>query len=249
MGMLRSLNELRGYRVEATDGDIGQVKEFYFDDARWTVRYLVVHLGGWLPGRRVLIAPVALKEPQWRTRTFPLAITKRQIESSPAVDTDKPVARQDQMLLHRHYGWELYWAAEAMIGDPSLTAAAAAGARPVNQGGKGRNPNLRTTAVVGGMHLQAKDGRIGHIADFIADDTLWLIQYLVIDTGGWLPGRSVLLAPEWIESIDWRKSTAYVGHSRAEVEDSPPFDATSPVNRKYEEQLYDYYGRPTYWPQ
>ena len=61
--MLRSLKELQGYTISATDGDIGSVHDFYFDDQHWTVRYLVVDTGGWLSGRRVLVSPLALGRP------------------------------------------------------------------------------------------------------------------------------------------------------------------------------------------
>lgn len=64
--MLRSIEELRGYTIGAIDGDIGSVDDFYFDDERWAVRYLVADTGGWLGGRKVLITPPALREPDWQ---------------------------------------------------------------------------------------------------------------------------------------------------------------------------------------
>ncbi|OGV73193.1 MAG: hypothetical protein A3K19_30100 [Lentisphaerae bacterium RIFOXYB12_FULL_65_16] len=248
--MLRSLNQLHGYSVHATDGDIGKVCEFYFDDIRWGIRYLVVSLGRWLPGRKVLISPTALGEPDWEKRILPVSITKAQVESSPDVDTDMPVARQHEAELHRHYGWELYWSAEALAGAPfvgPLDDPASSPPETVNKGGKPFDAHLRTTRVITGFHIEAVDGVIGHVADFIVDDACWCIRYLVVDTRSWIPGRQVLVAPEWVERVSWETSTVYLDNTRKEVKNCPEFTPSSPVNRRYEECLYDYYGRPKYW--
>lgn len=133
--MQRSLNELVGYAVHTAEGNIGHVKEFYFDDAQWVIRYLVVDLGKWLSGRKVLIAPQALQTPDWKNKLFPVALTKEQIRTSPDIDTDKPVARQHEVELHRHYGWEVYWGAEALLGDPTAPASVRGNQVDENKGG------------------------------------------------------------------------------------------------------------------
>ncbi len=53
--MKRNINSLTGYSLKATNGEIGEVKEFYFDDESWTIRYLIVKTGSWLSGREVLL--------------------------------------------------------------------------------------------------------------------------------------------------------------------------------------------------
>jgi len=50
--MLRNIKELEGCAMGATDGPIGHVKDFYFDDEGRVVRYLVVETGHWLASRR-----------------------------------------------------------------------------------------------------------------------------------------------------------------------------------------------------
>jgi hypothetical protein len=62
-----------------------------------------------------------------------------------------------------------------------------------------------------------------------------------------LPGKKVLVAPTWIESVSWSESKVHVVLSRETIKNSPEFDPTVPVNREYEARLYDYYGRPVYW--
>ena len=95
--------------------------------------------------------------------------------------------------------------------------------------------------------VEATDGSIGHVEDLILDDSDWIIRYVVVHTRNWLPGRKVLIAPSWITRIIWDELKVYVSHTRQEVKESPVFNPSEPVNRKYEEVLYDYYGRPKYW--
>jgi hypothetical protein len=100
--MLRSVKDLRGYKILATDGEIGKVHEFYFDDATWTIRYLVVNTGSWLFERRVLLSPIVLGQPYWQMRVFPVALTRMQVKNSPSIETDKPVSRQQEIELHQY---------------------------------------------------------------------------------------------------------------------------------------------------
>ncbi|MGQ9572218.1 MAG: PRC-barrel domain-containing protein [Dehalococcoidia bacterium] len=102
------------------------------------------------------------------------------------------------------------------------------------------DPHLRSVKEVTGYHIQATDGEIGHVEDFILDDEDWVIRYMVVDTRNWLPGKKVLVAPGWVENIDWSESKVAVGLSREEIKDSPEYDPSAPVNREYEVRLYDY---------
>ena len=106
---------------------------------------------------------------------------------------------------------------------------------------------LRSLEEVKGYHIQATDGKIGHVEDFIVDDESWEVRYLVVDTRKWLHGKQVLLSPKWIKEINWLESNVHVDLSREAVRNSPQYDPFSPVNREYEIKLYDYYGRPKYW--
>jgi hypothetical protein len=250
--MLRSVKGLYDYKVRAKDDAIGQVDDFFFDDYTWTMRYLVVDIGNWLEGRRVLISPVALGQPRWESRDFPVNLTKQQVELSPDIDTDQPVSRQMEERLHLHYAWPVYWQFVGPMAGPTAVGAWAA-ARAAREQRVAReqeltgDPHLRSVQEVTGYQIQARDDEIGHVADFIVEDESWLIRYLVVDTGTWLPGRQVLVAAWWIAQVDWAGRKVHVDLDRESIQDSPEFDPSAPVNREYETVLYDYYGRPKYW--
>lgn len=250
--MLRSLKEIIGYRILATDGDIGSVHDFFFDDEIWAVRYLVVDTGTWLPGRKVLLVPSAVERPEWDTHTLPVALSKDLVKSSPETDADKPVSRQAEMELHRHYKWEPYWVIPPHgIGPPVRPKEdrdekeQKAEEKVVEEERAGSH--LRSVHEVTGYHVHATDGEIGHVEEFVADDVNWFIRYMVVDTRNWLPGRKVLVSPDWIGKVSWADKKVYIDLPRDLVKNGPEYDPSAPVNRQYEERLYDYYGRPKYW--
>jgi hypothetical protein len=242
--MLRSVKDLRGYTIRALDGDIGKVHEFYFGDLSWIIRYLVADTGTWLPGRRVLLSPAALGQPDWEMQVLPVSLTKGQVEHSPSIDADKPFSRQMEGDLHAYYGWRPYWSGW----DPAVMAAGVEAAEEKRAAELERaNPNLRSTREVIGYHIQARDGEVGHVEDFVADDVGWGIRYLVVDTHNWLPGKKVLVDPFWADQVNWVERKVYLDMTREMVQTSPEFDPSAPVNREYEARLYDFYGRPKYW--
>jgi hypothetical protein len=256
--VLRSLKELYGYEVRGTDGDIGKVHDFFFDDLIWTVRYLVVETGSWLSGRRVLLSTMPLGRPQWEKRSFPVLLSREKVRSSPDIDAHKPVSRKMEEALHSHYGWPTYWRTAAPIGGVGAFAIAdiVTGEVPkrdttqeADSEGSPQDWHLRSTREVLGYGIQAQDGEVGRVDDFVGDDVNWAIRYLVVDTRKWLPGRKVLVAPTWLEEVAWVSKKVHVDLPRDVIKGSPEFDRSAPVNREYEVRLYDYYGRPKYWVQ
>jgi hypothetical protein len=253
--MLRLISEVRGFTLHATDGDIGHVEQFYFDDATWTVRYLVVDTGSWLPGRQVLISPIALGEPDWSGHKLPVNLTRKQVAESPDIDTDKPVSRQHEIDYFRYYGWPYYWIGSGVWGPgmyPGFLAAPPVPPVPVEApeaGGQPQtgDPHLRATGEVAGYRIQATDGEIGHAEDLMVDIHTWVIRYVVVDTRNWWPGRKVLLPASWIASVSWAEETMKVDLSRQTIKDAPAWDPAEPISREYETRLYGYYGRPSYW--
>jgi len=250
--MLRSVKELIGYELQAKDGAIGRCKDFLFDDERWTIRYLVAETGSWLTGRKVLISPVSLGKPDWPSRLFPVELTKKQIEDSPGLDADAPVSRQYELKWNVYFGLPAYWAGPDIWGAgpyPSTLLMrepkpAATGTAPEEVP---EESHLRSFKEVTGYYLRAADGEIGYVEDFIVDEALWLLRYMVVDTRNLLPGRKVLVAPTWVKSVDWHNRHVTVDLTVEAVKNSPEYDPAAPVNREYETRLYDYYGRPYYW--
>ena len=249
--MLRSLKDLEGYTVCATDGEVGNVVNFLLDDHRWVSRYLVVTTGAFLSRQSVLISPISFRRADWATHLFHVALTKAKITLSPDTDTDLPVSRQHEQAFSNYYGYMNYWGSTGIWGTharPSHMAALVEGegaGHPAHD--PGGDQHLRSAKAVRGYHIQGTDGSIGHVEDFIVDDESWEIRYLVIDTSNWWRGKKVLVSPHWATRISWEDSMIDVGLSRKEIENSPAWDPSAPVNRRYEACLYDYYGRPNYW--
>src|SRR5438105_5096052 len=98
-----------------------------------------------------------------------------------------------------------------------------------------------------GFHLAATDGSIGEVQDCYFDDVHWTVRYLVVDTGGWLSGRKVLISPMAIRGIDIDGEHVIVDLTREQVERSPDIDTHRPVSRQHEIALLQYYGYPSYW--
>jgi sporulation protein YlmC with PRC-barrel domain len=252
--MLRGMqNDLRGFTVGATDGDIGTVEELYFDDTSFTVRHLVVDTGGWLGGRKVLISPVALRDVDLVGKRINAALTKAQVEKSPDIDTDRPVSRQHEIEFYNYYGYPYYWGGPYLWGgDPypyplADRATSLEKERHWDWAGERADLHLRSSAEVSGYHIAATDGDIGHVQDFLVDDATWAIRYLVVDTSNWWFGKKVLISPEWIEHVDWRDSKVQVSVTREQIKQSPEYDPSAFVNRDYETRLHDHYRRPSYW--
>src|SRR5689334_16325527 len=155
--MLRRATSLKGYRLGAIDGEIGHVKEFYFDDHTWHVRYLVADTGRWLPHRKVLISSHALGWIEDADRVVHVQLTREQVEKSPSIDADKPVSRQFEEEYLRYFGWPLYWADPLMWSAPSMFLPPPKDATAADQQKeKHDDPHLRSALEVIGYHLQAR---------------------------------------------------------------------------------------------
>jgi hypothetical protein len=246
--MLRSVNEITGYTISAIDHDIGRCKDFLFDDKKWTIRYMVADTGNWLTGRKVLISPIALDEPKWDNQTFPVSLTKQQIEESPPLETDAPVSREYERKWFDYYRWPYYWHGAGVWGPVAMPVDVRTAEEQMSEVRDPDQNQLRSAREVTGYHINAMDGEIGHVEDFVLDDVSWTVRYVVVDTRNWLPGRKVLVSPTWVRSVNWRGKLVNVDLSREKVRNSPTYDPATPVNREYETRLYDYYGRPAYWP-
>jgi hypothetical protein len=222
--MLRRVTQLYEFTIHATDGDVGKVQDFFFDDESWAVRYLVVDAGSWLFGRRVLISPMALKRLDWEGEVLPVSLTREQVENSPDIDLDKPVSRQVKENLHEYYGWPPYWrpgVPRVAMGTPAIAERMPGTREGEDMPQEQREaPHLRSTREVIGYSLQATDGELGHVEDFYVSERDWGLKYILVSTGDWSPGRKVLVAPaDWIAMASWPKSTIYVGLTREKVKE------------------------------
>ena len=246
--MLNKTKILKGYALNGLDGEIGTVEEFYFDDEHWTIRYLVADTGNWLTDRQVLISPYALAAVNTEEQHININLTKKQIADSPPLDSDKPVSRQFENAYYGYYGYPMYWGGPYMWGYyPYIERDREKWKASIQAEENAWDPYLRSTYDVSGHHIQATDGEIGHVEDFIIDDETWSIRYLIIDTRNWWPGKKVLFSPQWIERVSWNESKVFVNLSRETIKQSPEYTDDSPLTREYETGLYGHYNRQGYW--
>jgi uncharacterized protein YrrD len=221
-------HKMIGAAIIARDGSIGEVEDVYFDDEKWTVRYLVVKAGAWLFRRHVLISPISIEMVDEANNQVIVNLTREQVKDSPDIDTQKPVSRRHETAFMDYYGYPYYWGGPYLWGDSAFPAtlamppavesqmAAAATARR-RESEDSYDEHLRSVNEVRGYHIEAADGEIGHVDDFIIDDRDWAIRSIVIKTGGWLSGRKTLVSPQSIEGISWTESKMFVNLTRDQI--------------------------------
>jgi uncharacterized protein YrrD len=252
--MKRTIENLLGFTMGATDGEIGKVTDYYFDDVNWKIRYLVVETGNWLSNRKVLISPEALLECDWQNEKFPVNLTKEQIKNSPDINTEKPISRKHEMELYAHYPWTDYWNGSIWAGGLGTSGMmmpvstlpmeeAIKDSFKTNNAEKDSDSHLRSVKKIQGYTINALDGKIGDIEDFIVDDNNWKINYMVVDTGNWFPGKKVTLSPNWVKEINWDESKVTVKATIEQVKNSPEYDASKHLSNDYEANLQNYYGQ------
>jgi hypothetical protein len=245
--MLFPAKTLKGYALHSRDGSIGSVREFYFDDNFWTVRYLVAETGGWLTGRKVLLSPYALHSVDPEKKEIHADLTKKQIENSPGLESHKPVSRQFEESYYEYYGWPTYWGGPFSWGPYPYVTRDSERLEELKRREKSWDPHLRSTHAVDGFNVDGSDGNVGHVEDFIIDGETWAIRYLVVNTRNWMSGRKVLLSPQWIQGAGWEDSSILVDLTREAIKSSPEFTDEVLHSRNYEIGLHGHYNRDTYW--
>ena len=219
--MLHNTKDLYGHALTASDGDIGKVRDFYFDDKTWVLRYLVADTGSWLTGRLVLISPHAFGPLDEEKKTLRVKLTRKQIENGPAIDSHKPVSRQYEIDYYRYYGWPAYWDGGAlwgMGGYPVVFPPTGDALEPHVQHHHRDDKHLQSAVSVKGYLIQATDGTIGHVTGFMVDDKSWAIRELVVETGHWYAGKEILIAPAKVIRISYEESQVYVNLTKADIE-------------------------------
>ena len=220
--LLYRMEKLIGLSIRASDGELGKIRDVYFDDSCWTARYLVVDAGGWPEDRRVLISPIAIANIDWDRRSASVTLTTQQVKAGPHIDTDKPISRQHEMDLLGYYGYPNYWS------DPVES-------------------HLRSAREVRSFYLQTISASIGHVDDFLIDYESWAVRYIVVDTRDWRNGKHVVISPQWIMWADWAQRLMTVDVTRDTVQRAPEYDPAIDYSRACEASLHRHYQRPGYW--
>ncbi|MFA5262726.1 MAG: PRC-barrel domain-containing protein [Opitutaceae bacterium] len=216
--MLQNIKELYGYKLAAVDGDIGHVKDFYFDDKTWVIRYLVADTGSWLAGCLVLLAPHAFSKLDQYEKTLHIKLNRKQIQNSPSIESHKPVSRQYEEEYYRYYGWPTYWDCGGGLGLGGCPVVIPpprkeSPARPTRA-----DHHLQSTKAVTGYTIQTADGTIGSVNDFMVDSKSWMIRELAVETGHWYSGKEILISPGKIDRISYEESKVFVSLTMADIQ-------------------------------
>ncbi len=228
--MIRSESEFRHYGIRASDGDIGQVVKFFFDEIGYGISYLVIDTSGFFNRKQVLLSPSSIKSIDEDEKKIEVNLSRSTLVNSPDVDAEQPITRQNAEMINDYYGWNNV---------SQVRAWQSAEGQPEER-------HLVSTSELAGYHVQTGDGSVGHVEDFMIDDQDWVVRYLVVNTRDFLPGKNVLISPRWVENINWMESNINVSLDRERIRHAPGFDRSQPVTSEYERILFDYYGKPMY---
>lgn len=251
--MLYAISAIHGFAIAASDGEIGTLSDLLFDDRTWKVRWLIVETGSWLSERKVLVHPSAVREVDLERRRIAVNLTKAQVEGSLAITRDLPVSRQMEHNLYDYYAWDPMWGgvsyfdagvppvpiAMSMLDESADDPSLRPGAGSSHDDG---DPHLRSIDEITGYDLQAKDGGIGHVENFLFEDLDWSLRYLIVDTKNWCPGKHVLLSPYAVAAIDWSRERIDLHVTRDAVRSGPEWDPVAIIDRAYEADLHRHYG-------
>jgi uncharacterized protein YrrD len=210
--MLLSLRQLYGKKLGASDGDIGHVRDFYFNDQQWAIRYVVADTGSWLSGRLVLISPDAFGNLHQNGDSLFVNLTRQQIENSPAIESHKPVSLQYQAYWDGVETWSERGFPEAPP-PPRLM--------PSKQ--TSDDLHLQSTQALSGYPIQTSEEAIGHVIDFIIDDKSRAICHLVVETGHWYSRKEIVISPKHIDRISYEESKVFVNVSKEAILEAPQY--------------------------
>jgi uncharacterized protein YrrD len=212
--MLQSLHQRFGEKLRASDGEIGHVRDFYFDDATWSVRYLVADTGHWLPRRLVLISPQAFGHLYPEGKVLLVNLTRQQIEDSPPMDQHKPVSRQHEEEYHQYFGYDYYAEAMPMWGMAGYPVMVPPPHPPTATKQSAGDAHLRSVQELTGYTVEADDGTVGDVADFMIDGRTWRIREAVVECGHWYAGNKVIVPIQKISRINYELCTIHVDSTK-----------------------------------
>ncbi len=238
--MIRGLKNIIGYTLTAVDGEVGDVRDFYYDNFNWVVRYMAVEVE---TGRSLLLSPAAAWKMDVETHSISVNKERDFILNSPSFDLDKPITRVFETELHNYYEWPAYWSGSlASYPLVELLDEMREHDSPEVKGDQDQE-HIRSIRNIFGKQIKARDGEIGHVYDLLVEDEAWNMLYMVVDTGAWLPGRKVLVSPSWVTDVDWQNGQVKVDLKRETIENSPEYDPSVPLDETYDAQLREYYKR------
>lgn len=234
--MLISTKDLNGIRIAATDGEIGRIKDFYFDDLNWVVRYLVVDTGTWLTGRLVLLSPHALGRFDQSAGVLHMNLSKAQIEKSPPIESHLPVSRQYEVEYYRYYGWPTYWDGGAMWGMggfPVIVPPSKSEIADRKLVYHRDEKHLQSIQSIAGYAIQTADGAIGNVLALMVDDRSWTVKDVVVEAGHWYSGKEILIPSDKVLRIAYEESKVYVSLTKEDIKRTSDNDLVGAAREKH----------------
>jgi hypothetical protein len=239
--MLASLTELRSYRIESPDGDIGRIDDLMFPRGEWGIRYIVACTDD--PDTEPLVDVGETRRLDRHRHVLSIGVSRNDVANAPAVDVEPQSKELDRDGGHELYGWPPYWMEEGREVAP--TGIEPNVIEPVKNPDEEEfeGPELQRASDLPGLYsIQTDGGEAGILKDFVVADETWTIPYLVIDTSE-TPARRVLVATDYVQRIDWLGKSIEVALSIDDIAGSPVFSSEEPITPELERTLHDYYDR------
>jgi uncharacterized protein YrrD len=234
----RALHDIIGMRIHATDGILGHVRDVYFENGQWLIRYFEIDTSHWLLDRHVLLAPTAVQSLDWEHGRVHVALTREQVRNSPDIDSHKPVSRQHQAQLHEYFQWPFQssdgvWRGEELAAELHKLMIETRGQEvpvPLPEQTKD-DPHLWSARALSHYGLQGTDGDLGRVDDFLVYPDAWTIRHIVIATGSPLQARACLVPVDRITRISWDAKRIRVAMGRKTIGGLPRFAASQPLTQ------------------
>lgn len=230
------LSDLSGFAIEAKDGSVGKVIDFYFNDRRWVIRHIVVEIGSGSGSQKILLSPAAIKYLNHEEKGIVVDLTVDAVSNASCIDTSFSMPRYEIDYLS-YYGYAFYWGntsvteehAQSSL-DPQSVAAqthdifvAIDSVRRMHG-----DRHLRSFQKSVNYQVQATDGEIGRLKTILIDEDTWAIQYCVASTDNSWPDQQAFLTPQVIRDINWGSGNIYVDLTLQEVKEAS-LPHTSPL--------------------
>ncbi|GAB3060809.1 PRC-barrel domain-containing protein [Virgibacillus ainsalahensis] len=218
--MLYFTSDLKTYNIDASDGEVGKIKDLYFDDKEWSIRYAVIDTRKWLPGRKVLLSPSSFVNLNEAKENLEVEYDKEKVRNSPAIPEGQSLSYEAENSLIGYYGWSRYWMSNAMwgAGENPITSSFYQGdsmekqiQRDIPQSSTEMAYNLRSEDETMGFKVHANNGKIGIVVDMVYDDEYWNIKYIVVQSNeSYVNEKYFIFTRKKIESVDWFGEDIYI---------------------------------------
>jgi hypothetical protein len=250
--MLVNTSRIENSKIHATDGAVGKVTTFLFDEEQWVLRYIVAKYGFLFFGGRILLSPISVTGTVGDGEEIRVGLTKGQIKNAPSADLARPISRRKEEQFHRYYQIPVYWGGAGLWGSAmtpmeagTVTYEPNAEQEPI--GAAEEEYHLRSTNEVEGYRVHATDKEVGTVASFLIEDSTWAVRYLRIDATEEIGNGNLYVSPHWVDEISWIERKISLEMDSTRLSEAPTVGVEGTLTRDEEEQLHEFFGQARYW--